>query len=275
MPFIRLCDSYNDHPKFDRLSDGAFRLWHQAMGFCRRYQTDGYIPMTTVRGLKAYGPKRLKELLTPWQPGAQPLWHTHGIGIRVHDYLEWNPSKDEENERRGDTRDRMKTMRERRHIVKGAPNSSISPKCDAVTTPVTNAFVTTPRESVTNGNVLDRIGSDLSSVESKKEEKTDPFLDDVKTDRAARFIERYQALYHKHRHGALYALKPARDYAAAVTLCSTWADDARLDKLAVIFLTTDHRFAEEGSRTVPQFLALASWADGKLAEFEAKKAGVR
>ena len=40
----------------------------------------------------------------------------------------------------------------------------------------------------------------------------------------------------------------------------------------MIVLTTDHTFAEEGSRTVPQFLALASWCDGKLAEYETRKA---
>ena len=91
-------------------------------------------------------------------------------------------------------------------------------------------------------------------------------------DRAGAFIERYQDLYRQHRNGALYAVKPVRDYAAAVTLCQTWADDDRLDKLAAIFLTTDHKFAEEGSRTVPQFLALASWCDSRLAEWEAQKA---
>ena len=88
---------------------------------------------------------------------------------------------------------------------------------------------------------------------------------------AGRFIEQYQALYPKHRKGARYAVKPARDYAAAVTLCETWRDDARLEKLAVCFLTTDHKFADEGSRTIPQFLALASWCDCKLAEWEASR----
>ncbi len=100
--------------------------------------------------------------------------------------------------------------------------------------------------------------------------KRDPFTDADTTERAGRFLERYQELYPKHRKGALYALKPVRDYAAAVTLCHTWPDE-RLDKLAVIFLTTDHKFAEEGSRTVPQFLALASWCDGRLADHESKK----
>ena len=119
-----------------------------------------------------------------------------------------------------------------------------------------------------------------SSLQPKKKEKSapaapslssasrDPFTDPKITERAGRFIERYQALYPQHRNGARYAVRDTRDYAAAVTLCQTWPDDARLDKLAVCFLTTDHRFAAEGSRTVPQFLALASWCDGELSAWE-------
>lgn len=99
-------------------------------------------------------------------------------------------------------------------------------------------------------------------------QRTDPFTSAEVTQRAGRFVERYQELYPLHRSGARYAVRPVRDYAAAVTLCQTWPDDARLDKLAICFLTTDHKFAEEGSRTIPQFLALASWADGKLSEWE-------
>lgn len=116
----------------------------------------------------------------------------------------------------------------------------------------------------------------VRSEKQEREERTslspaDPLLNKEITERAGRFIERYQQLYRDRRHGARYALRPDRDYHAAVTLCQTWTDDARLDKLADIFLTTDHKFAEEGSRTIPQFLALASWADGRLAEWEAKQ----
>lgn len=99
---------------------------------------------------------------------------------------------------------------------------------------------------------------------------TDPFVDPLVTERAGRFVERYARLYPEHRHGARYAIKPARDYQAAVQLCATWVDDARLDKLAICFLTTDHQFAESGSRTLSQFLALASWVDGELAKWEAE-----
>jgi hypothetical protein len=96
----------------------------------------------------------------------------------------------------------------------------------------------------------------------------DPFLDAATTERAGAFVRRYQALYPLYRHGARYAVRETRDYAAAVKLCETWPDDARLEKLAICFLTTDHKFAAEGSRTIPQFLALASWADGELAAWE-------
>src|SRR4051812_20347325 len=109
MSFIRLSDDYNDHPKFDNLSDGAFRLWHQAMGFCRKYQTDGLIPVASIRKFKAYSPKRVRQLLTPWKPGAQALWREiEGFGVGVHDYLEWNLSKEEENEDKDAAKLRMR-----------------------------------------------------------------------------------------------------------------------------------------------------------------------
>lgn len=94
------------------------------------------------------------------------------------------------------------------------------------------------------------------------------FTDEAVTERAGRFIERYEALYQQHRNGARYLVKPHRDYESSVGLCRTWTDDERLDKLAAIFLTTNHDFAEKGSRTIPQFAALASWCDSKLTEWE-------
>lgn len=111
-----------------------------------------------------------------------------------------------------------------------------------------------------------------------KEPKPEPpmdsaLLDANVTERAGRFIERYEVAYTTHRKGARYLVKPHRDYEAAVGLCRTWPDD-RLDKLAAIFLTTDHEWAERGSRTIPQFSALASWCDSKLTEWEQKQQAV-
>lgn len=108
MAWIRLSDDYNDHPKFDSLSDGAFRLWHQGMGFCRKFQTDGLIPTASLRQFKAYSAKRMRILLTPYVPGENPLWRAiDGFGIKVHDYLEWNLSKEDENQQREEAKQRM------------------------------------------------------------------------------------------------------------------------------------------------------------------------
>jgi uncharacterized protein YdaU (DUF1376 family) len=94
-------------------------------------------------------------------------------------------------------------------------------------------------------------------------EKSEP---DAVEMRAGRFCEEvYPALYAKFRKGARYVGKPVLDYQEAVALCRTW-DDERLAKIAQVFLTTDHQFAESGSRTMAQFRSLASWCDAKLIE---------
>jgi len=84
--------------------------------------------------------------------------------------------------------------------------------------------------------------------------------------RAGIFVqETYPALYAKYRKGARYAGREHLDYQEALTLCRTW-DDERLAKIATVFLTTDHEFAEKGSRTMAQFRSLASWCDSRLRE---------
>jgi 5-methylcytosine-specific restriction endonuclease McrA len=97
----------------------------------------------------------------------------------------------------------------------------------------------------------------------------DPSPSEVPDDvalRAGRFCqETYPTLYEKHRRGARYVGRPALDFQEALQLCQTW-DDERLAKIATVFLTTDHQFAENGSRTMAQFRSMASWCDGKLRE---------
>lgn len=134
MPFIRLSDSYIDHPKFIVLSDRAFRLWHEGMAYCRKHQTDGLIPSAALQGFR-YASKRevVRELTSP----AAPLWETvETVGYRVHDYLEWNLPRDEEQRRSADSRARTRKWR-------------------------SNASRDTSRDA----RVLDRMGSDQSSSE--------------------------------------------------------------------------------------------------------------
>ncbi len=127
--------------------------------------------------------------------------------------------------------------------------------------------------ALTQANELVTLSEAEADTKTRSDTHIDPeraFTDGTVTERAGRFIERYEALYVQHRN-ARYLVRPDRDYQAAVPLCATWTDDARLDKLAAIFLTTDNDFAVKGSRTIPQFAALASWCDGQLSAWETKQ----
>ncbi len=121
MPFIRLTDNYNDDPKIDALSDGAYRLWHNLLAYCRRMQTDGLIPKSIMLGQKHYRSKRLDELMQIQPFETEPLLtKVDSFGFKMTNYLKWNATKDEENERRASSKERMRAMRERR-IHPGVP----------------------------------------------------------------------------------------------------------------------------------------------------------
>lgn len=91
-------------------------------------------------------------------------------------------------------------------------------------------------------------------------------------DRAARFMENYTDVwYPEERKGARYLKRrPALDFMEAQTLVNTW-DDARLELLARIFLSTDHPFAVKGTRSIAQFASMASWCDAQLCQHEARQ----
>lgn len=111
MPFIRLSDDFDDHPKFSALSDGAFRLWCQTLAYSRRYETDGVVPLQTVKTRRAYSAARVSELVKPWKAGENPLWKLDDGSIVIHDYLEWNHSKAETQAKREQDAGRQRKRR--------------------------------------------------------------------------------------------------------------------------------------------------------------------
>lgn len=316
MPFIRLSDDYVDHPKFVVLSDGAFRLWHQGMAYCRRYQTDGLVPTNTLRKFKAYSSKRMRELMTPWMDGRHPLWEgVDGFGIKVHDYLEWNLSKEEENQQRAEAKQRMALSRDtelrtqlrirdggkcrycgglvswtdRRgpngatydHVIPSGPSTignlviacrgcnakkgSRTPEAagmrllpEAGDLDLRTDLSRTQNNSKSNLEISGK-GMDLERESFEEEEKNG--------NDAARFLERYQALYREHRHGARLHLKPSLDWQRVCDLLKTW-DFARLEKLAVILLTTDDDWVSRTDRSIGVFASRASWCDDRLRAWE-------
>jgi hypothetical protein len=90
MPFLNLDDNFADHPKVDALSDGAFRLHVAGLLYASKHTTDGYIPATRVtRLMRTYKARHLAELM------ASTLWRPADAGYTIHDYLDWNRSREQ------------------------------------------------------------------------------------------------------------------------------------------------------------------------------------
>lgn len=130
MAFLSIDDQAGDHPKLEALSDRAFRLWFKAICYCQRYLTDGHIPADTVRGLRGWSKSTQDELVKTVPPFDHPLWHVHEDGsVKVHDFLDWNDSREEVLKRRAEKADRMKRFRQKRgtSAIQDAPRDALRP----------------------------------------------------------------------------------------------------------------------------------------------------
>lgn len=99
MPWANLDDQFPKHPKVLPMTDAAFRLHVSGICYCAQYETDGRIDDEMVPLLiPRYRARVLAELLD------RRLWAPVAEGYEIHDYLQWNRSKEA-----------IATERERRH----------------------------------------------------------------------------------------------------------------------------------------------------------------
>jgi hypothetical protein len=97
MPWGRLDDSLYDHPKLDALPADrrleAIGLWARAISWCNRFLTDGNVPRDRV--VKLDGTLELADLLV-----AAGLFERTATGYAIHDFLRFNDSRTQIEERR-------------------------------------------------------------------------------------------------------------------------------------------------------------------------------
>lgn len=86
MSWVKLDDGFPDHPKAAGLSDAAFRSYVTSLCYAARFLTDGFIPGAVARKMAA--PKVLVQL-------SGPLWEEVEGGYQIHDYLAYNPTKEQ------------------------------------------------------------------------------------------------------------------------------------------------------------------------------------
>lgn len=114
MAWVKLDDTFWTHPKLERLSDRAHRLYMRSLGYCAQHLTDGVIDATAMRTLGATR-KLCDELV------AGGCWDIiPDGGYVVHDYLEFNYSREQVLERRQQWADRQ--AKRRQHANKNPEN---------------------------------------------------------------------------------------------------------------------------------------------------------
>lgn len=247
-PWLRIDENAMDHPKFIALSAHAWRLWCEGCAYCQKHLTDGLIGPLALKGFRYYSPAALKLLLATLVPGKSPCWYQDAAGnIVVHDYLDYNDSREEVLKARDDAKKRRDKYNQR--------NASENASKESERTPNVSSGVEC------SGSSLPKNGRASSHARGTNPSDFSPAV----LARVAPFLERYQALYTQLRRGAHYVIQPHKDFAEAALLCENF-DDERLDKLTHVWLTTDDPFAESGSRTLAQFRSKASWCDSKLRE---------
>ena len=249
MPWCRIDDAAMSHPKIVGLSDKAFRLWVWGLAYAQLHLTDGRIIAEAI-------PARLKRASADLL-GAR-LWETEHSGFQIHDYLDWNESREAVLAKRDGARQRLQMHREKRVA---------SPDVKRVSSPDVKRV-----SSLTSETLLARSGGELRGSFPERGFGGKPPEPDF-SERAGRLREElYPAWYAKYRHGArLRLVVNPLEFADAESLVRTW-DDARLEKLARIVLTTDDPFISGTDRGFKIFALKASWADDRLRQAEQGKA---
>ncbi len=94
VPWVRLDDSFPDHPKI--AAAGPFGGWLHVCGlcYCNRHLTDGFIPASVAHRLMDADTAGLTECSAVAEDLCERgLWHKVEGGYEIHDYLDYQPSR--------------------------------------------------------------------------------------------------------------------------------------------------------------------------------------
>ncbi len=94
MTWVKMDDCFRDHPRFVDASSGLVGVYLSGLAYSNRYCLDGHIPATALSKIApAETPKQRERIIAELlQRG---LWEIHpGGGYVVHDYLQWNDSRE-------------------------------------------------------------------------------------------------------------------------------------------------------------------------------------
>jgi hypothetical protein len=106
MPWFRLDDSFHSHPKVIAAGNEAIGLYVRCGTHAAQHLTDGFVGRNIVT---LYGGDDLAAVLV-----STKLWHRARGGWTIHDYLDYNPSREQVERERKEARERMRRRRSSR-----------------------------------------------------------------------------------------------------------------------------------------------------------------
>ena len=131
MVWVKLDDGLADHPKVLGLSDTAFRLYVTALCYSARYLTDGMVPgafaSNAVTNALDLDQSPIRELLDAG------LWLSVGNDYEIHDFLAYNPSREDVEHDRKRIAERQQRYRSRSNAESNGHRNAVT---NAVPVPV-------------------------------------------------------------------------------------------------------------------------------------------
>ena len=96
MSWIKLDDQWMDHPKIIRAGRDARDMWLASITWCAKHLTDGYFPSELLPSLAVTAGVDVANCLTFASILVEVcLWDIAENGYMVHDYLDYNPTKEQ------------------------------------------------------------------------------------------------------------------------------------------------------------------------------------
>ena len=148
MTWIKLDDSFADHPKVAGLSDRAFRVHITGLLYCGKYLTDGVIPRSVANKFCINNASNLIKKLVE-----SGLWKPVEGGFEINDYLKYQTSKAQA-EMEKET-NRLRAQKARKARAEALRNGVTTPERSS-----TEAHTPTPTDSTTDNKKIRVIKDD-------------------------------------------------------------------------------------------------------------------
>jgi hypothetical protein len=205
MAWVRIDDQFPSHPKVAKAGPLAGWLFVSGLCYCNRYLTDGFIPIGVVRTLANYDgimerfhDEETESIQLALRLVDCGLWEEADGGFTVHDYDQYQPTREQIETVRETTRVRVEAFRNKKNgqfgngnvtplqdpyngvstgVVTPAPNPNPSIERDKSLSSKKNRASSLPSEWVPMGSMLDWALTEYGFDPNRCAVETDKFRD--------------------------------------------------------------------------------------------------